>query len=60
MKYPIATDEEGALTRKYGVSLLPTAVVVSSDGDELVNHSGIITMEQLEHAVQKIMEEGPG
>ncbi len=60
VKYPIATDEDGVLTRKYSVSLLPTTVVVSSNGDELVNHSGIITREQLEQAVQKITEEGPG
>ena len=56
VKYPIATDEDGALTRKYSVSLLPTTVVVSSDGDELVSHSGVITREQLEQAVRKIME----
>jgi hypothetical protein len=54
VKYPIATDEDGALTRKYSVSLLPTTVVVNSDGDELVNHSGVITKDQLEEAVQKI------
>ena len=60
VKYPIATDEDGVLTRRYGVSLLPTTVVVNSNGDELVNHSGIITKEQLEQAVQKITGEGPG
>jgi thiol-disulfide isomerase/thioredoxin len=60
VKYPIATYEDGALTRKYSVSLLPTPVVVNSDGDELVNHSGVITKEQLEQAVQKIAGEGPG
>ena len=59
VKYPIATDEDGALTRKYSVRLLPTTVVVNSDGDELVNHSGVITKDQLEQAVQKIKEEGP-
>ena len=56
MKYLIAIDEDGALTRRYSVSLLPTTVVVNSDGDELVNHSGVITREQLEQAVQKIAE----
>ena len=56
VNYPIATDEDGALTRKYSVSLLPTTVVVNSDGDELVNHRGVITREQLEQAVQKITE----
>ncbi len=59
VKYPIATDEDGVLTRRYSVSTLPTTVVVNADGDELVNHSGIITMEQLEQAVQKGREEGP-
>ena len=59
VKYPIATDEDGVLTRKYSVSVLPTTVLVNSDGDELVNHKGVITREQLEQAVQKIIEEGP-
>ena len=59
VKYPIATDEDGALTRKYSVSLLPTTVFVNSEGEELVNHSGVITREQLEQTVQKITEEGP-
>ena len=59
VKYPIATDEDGVLTRKYNVSMLPTTVVVNPDGDELVNHSGVITREQLEQAVQKATEGGP-
>ncbi len=59
VKYPIATDEDGALTRKYRVSLLPTTVVVNADGDELVNHRSVITREQLEQALQKITEEDP-
>ena len=59
VQYPIATDEDGVLTRKYSVSTLPTTVLVNPDGEELLNHVGIITKAQLEEAVRKIMDGGP-
>ena len=59
VQYPIATDEDGVLTRKYNVSLLPTTVLVNPDGEELLNHRGVITKDQLEQAVQRILARGP-
>ena len=59
VQYPIAMDEEGVLTRKYQVNMLPTTVLVNADGEELLNHRGVITKEQLEEAVEKIMERDP-
>ena len=59
VQYPIATDEDGVLTRKYNVSLLPTTVLVNPDGEELLNHRGVITKDQLEQAVERILDRGP-
>ena len=59
VQYPIAMDEEGVLTRKYQVNMLPTTVLVNADGEELLNHRGVITKEQLEEAVENIMERDP-
>ena len=59
VEYPIAMDEEGVLTRRYQVNILPTTVLVNADGEELLNHRGVITKDQLEGAVSKITERDP-
>ena len=59
VQYPIATDEEGILTHKYGVSMLPTTVLVNNEGVELLNHKGVITKDQLEEAIEEIMQQDP-
>ena len=59
VQYPIALDDDGVLSRKYRVSILPTTVLVNADGEELLDHKGVITKDQLEEAVENIMERDP-
>ena len=39
--------------------MLPTTVLVNNEGVELLNHKGVITKDQLEEAIEEIMQQDP-
>jgi thiol-disulfide isomerase/thioredoxin len=51
LSYPIAFDEDQSASRKYGVDVLPTLVVISKDGHVMAERSGVTPSDELEKLV---------
>jgi len=53
ISYPIIMDEDGAVARSYGVSNLPTLVLLAKDGTVRAIRVGLTDASELERLVQK-------
>jgi thiol-disulfide isomerase/thioredoxin len=53
ISYPIVSDEDGTLSRSYGVANLPTLVLLAKDGTVKAVRVGLTDAGELEQLVQK-------
>lgn len=53
LPYPVALDMHGTIAASYGVSGIPTQVLVSPKGKVLWYHQGLISLSNLEAAVRR-------
>jgi cytochrome c biogenesis protein CcmG, thiol:disulfide interchange protein DsbE len=53
ISYPIVMDEDGSVARSYGVSNLPTLVLLAKDGTVRAIRVGLTDASELERLVQK-------
>ncbi len=55
ISFPILLDEDGEISKKYGVFALPATFFINRQGHYLGSHTGLLTKENLEGWVAKIM-----
>lgn len=53
--FPVLLDEFGEVSDRYGVSGMPTSVVLGPDGELLYRHSGMISAEVLDSVVTPLL-----
>lgn len=59
MNYPVALDRQGTVSSYYGVSALPTQILISAKGSVLWTHEGLIGEKALMQAVRTHMAQTP-
>ncbi|VAX16121.1 hypothetical protein MNBD_NITROSPINAE02-93 [hydrothermal vent metagenome] len=55
ISFPILLDEDGKISKKYGVFALPATFFINREGHYLGSHTGLLTEENLEEWLTKIM-----
>lgn len=53
--FPVGLDEDGRLTREFGVNGLPVTIVYGPDGEVAYRHGGLITADVLEAEVTPLL-----
>jgi len=55
ISFPILLDEDGKISKEYGVFALPATFFINREGHYLGSHTGLLTEENLEEWLAKIM-----